>query len=142
MAHTNDHKSQDIFSTISTLGLLFAVAATSVVGMLRIVEHLRPRVGDIISFDPAKIVSREMGPWIEAMPVGTPDAASCILDVRRMPMSNGSLMIEATRPGKIFIYRVHWAGGPTSDAQTSCGVSANLLLSEVQITTLKMAASR
>jgi hypothetical protein len=142
MAHTNDNKSHDLFSTISTLGLLFAIAATSVVGMLRMVEHLRPGVGDIISFDPMKVVARDSEPRIEVKPDSTLEMGSCILDVYRMRTSNGSLLIEATRPGKIFIYRVHWAGGPTSDAPTSCGNSANLLLSEVQITTLKMAASR
>jgi hypothetical protein len=141
MAHTNHHKSRDLFGTISTLGLLFTIAATSVVSMLRIVEHLKPGVGDIIAFEPAKIVSNETEPQIEVRPAVTPNVSSCILDVRRMRRSNGSILIEATRPDPIFRYRVHWAGGPTSDAPTNCGESANLLLSEVQVTTLKMAAS-
>lgn len=142
MAHTNNHKSRDVFSKISVLSLLATVGAMSIVGMLRIVDHMRPGVGDIILFDPANIASQDMEPRLEVRPVDTSHVASCTLDVQRMQQSSGSLLIEATRPDPIFIYRVHWAGGPTSDARTSCGTSVNLLLSEVQFTTLKMAAAR
>jgi hypothetical protein len=140
MAHTNGHKSHDLFSTISTLGLLATIAAMSIVGMLKIVEHLRPAVGDIISFDPAKNVFHETESRIEVRPVSTSDVVSCVLDLRHMRQLKGSFIIEATRPDPVFIYRVHWAGGPTSGADASCGESADLLLSTVQITALKMAA--
>jgi hypothetical protein len=142
MAHTNDHNSNDLFSTLSTLSLLAAIVAMSIVGMLRIVEHLKPGVGDIISFDRARIVPHDTETRIEVRPVGASDLASCILDISRIQQSSGSFIIEAIGPDPIFIYHVHWAGGPTSSAQTNCGESANLLLSAVQITTLKMAASR
>lgn len=141
MAHTNGHKSQDLFSTISTLSLLATIAAMSIVGMLKIVEHLRPAVGDVILFDPAKTVFRETESRIEVRPDTTSDVVSCVLDLRRMRQMKGSFIIEAIRPDPIFIYRVHWAGGPTSSAGANCGESADLLLSAVQITALKMAAN-
>jgi hypothetical protein len=141
MARTNDHKSQDLFSTISTLGLLATIAAMSIVGMLKFVEHLRPAIGDIILFDPAKAVFRETESKIEVSPDTTSDLVSCVLDLRRMRQLKGSFIIEAIRPDPAFIYRVHWAGGPTSSANASCGESADLLLSAVQITALKMAAN-
>jgi hypothetical protein len=142
MAQTNDHKSHDVFGTISTLSLLIAIGVTSIVSMLRIVDHMRPSVGDIIEFDATKIVAQDSEPRLEVKPVDPSGVALCTLDVQRMRQSNGSLMIEAMRPDPIFNYRVHWAGGPTSEARSSCGISANLLLSEVQITRLKMAAGR
>jgi hypothetical protein len=138
MAQTNDHKSRDMSITLASLGLVAAIAAISVVSMLRMVEHFKPRVGDIIAFDASKKVSPESEPRIT---IGTPPIASCILDVRTMRKSNGSLIVEATGPDPALNYHVHWAGGPTSDAETSCGASASLSLSEVQITSLKIAAS-
>lgn len=140
MAQTNDHKSHDLLHALATLSVLATIITMSVVSMLRIVDHFRPRVGDILAFDSAKKVSPDSEPRITALATGSP-SGSCVLDVAIMRKSDGSLIIEATRPGPIYIYRVHWAGGPTSDALTSCGVAANLLLSEVQITSLKMAAT-
>jgi hypothetical protein len=57
-----------------------------------------------------------------------------------MRMSGGSLIIEAVGADSRFAYRVHWAGGPTSDARTSCGTSAEVMLSPEEIGVLKMAA--
>jgi hypothetical protein len=141
MAHTNDHKSHDLFTKISILSLVVTIAAMSILGMLRIVEQLRPGVGDAISFRPTQIVSHGMEPRIEVKSADKSGVASCVLDVRRMQQSTGSLIIEARRPDPILTYRVHWAGGPTSGARTNCGASAELLLSQVQFTTLKMAAT-
>jgi len=142
MAQSNDHKSRDLSTALAALGVIATIATMSVISMLRIVDHFRPKVGDIITFDPAKKASPDSDPRITVTAAGSPSTAWCILDASTMRKSDGSLIIEATRPGPIFIYRVHWAGGPTSDAQTSCGASVNLLLSEVQITSLKLAATR
>ncbi len=138
MAQTNDHKSHDPFVTMATLGIVATIAATSVLGMLRLVDHFRPRVGDIIAFDASKQVSSDPEPRIAVI---LPSAAPCILDVRTMRNSNGSVIIEATGSDPTVRYHVHWAGGPTSAPETSCGVSATLSLSEVQFTSLKLAAS-
>ena len=138
MAQTNDHKSHDLFVTLATLGVVATITATSFLGMLRLVDHFRPHVGDIIAFNASKKVSPDSEPRIAVI---LPSAASCILDVRTMRKSNGSLIIEATGSDPTVSYHVHWAGGPTSATETSCGVSANLSLSEVQITSLKIAAS-
>jgi hypothetical protein len=138
MAQTNDHKSNDPFVTMATLGVIAMIAATSVLGMLRLADRFRPQVGDIVTFNAGKKVSPDSEPRIAVI---LPSAASCILDVRTMRKSNGSLIIEATASDPTVSYHVHWAGGPTSATETSCGVSANLSLSEVQFISLKIAAS-
>jgi hypothetical protein len=138
MAQTNDHKSNDPFVTLATLSVVAMIAATSVLGMLRLVDHFRPRVGDIIAFDASKQVSSDPEPRIA---VSLPSATTCILDVHTMRKSNGSLIIEARGSDPTVRYHVHWAGGPTSAPDTNCGASANLSLSEVQFTSLKLAAS-
>ncbi len=98
MAQTNDHKSHDVFGTISTLSLLIAIGVTSIVSMLRIVDHMRPGVGDIIEFDATKIVAQDSEPRLEVKPADPSGVALCTLDVHHMRQSNGSLMIEARQP--------------------------------------------
>ncbi len=123
------------------LSLLAIIGAFSVVCMLRVVEHFRPRVGDIISFYPTKAISPETAAKIDVMPADSPSAKPCQLDVHAMRISGGSLIIEAVGTDSGFAFRVHWAGGPTSDARTNCGVSADLLLSQAEISALKLATS-
>jgi hypothetical protein len=141
MAQTNDDNSSDFSIALAKLSLLVIVAAMTLVGMLRLVDHFRPRVGDIITFDPGKIASSDMETRIDVMRDGIPSAIACLLDVRVMRMSGGSFIIEATRSDQRFAYRVHWAGGPTGDGLTNCGVSADLYLSQEELGVLKGAAS-
>lgn len=142
MAQTNDHKSSDLCFRVGILGVAAALGAMSIIGMMRFVDHFRPRIGDIIAFDPQKVASPSSEPRMTVSHAGMTPEVRCILDARTMRQSNGSLIIEAALPETTFGYRVHWAGGPTSGTAASCGSTANLLLSEAQITALKMAASR
>jgi hypothetical protein len=65
---------------------------------------------------------------------------TCILDVRMMQRSGGSLIIEAVQFKPDRRFRLHWAGGRTSDGQEDCGASVDLSLSSIQIGALVFAA--
>ncbi len=140
MAQTRDDKSSDLFIVLAKLCVLAIFATMSVVVVIRVVDHYRPRVGDIISFYPIKPVPPDTETRLDVAPAGTSMARPCILDVRSMRMSGGSLIIEAIRADSQFPYRVHWSGGPTSDVRTSCGTSAEVMLSPEEFAALKMAA--
>jgi hypothetical protein len=140
MAQIRDDKSSDLLIALARLCVLAIIAMMSVVVMLRVVDHFRPRVGDMISFYPIKPSPPDTETKLEVSPAESSSATPCTLDVRAMRMSGGSLIIEAMRADSRFPYRVHWAGGPTSDAQTSCGTSVEVMLSPEEIGVLKMAA--
>lgn len=142
MAQTRDDKSNELLIVLAKLSVLAIGATMSIVVMLRVVDHFRPRVGDIISFYPRKAVPPDNETSLDVTQAGAPPARSCVLNVRSMRMSGGSLIIEAEHAQPGFRYRVHWAGGSTSDALTNCGTSAELMLSQEEIGILKMAASR
>jgi hypothetical protein len=140
MAQIKHDKSSDLFIALARLSVVAIIATMSIVVMLRVVDHFRPQVGDIISFYPIKAAPPDTETKLEVTPAGTSPARPCLLDVRAMRMSGGSLIIEAVGADSRFAYRVHWAGGPTSDARTSCGTSAEVMLSPEEIGVLKMAA--
>ena len=154
MAQTTGDKSNDRYRALASLSVLAMIAAMLTVVISRLADHLRPRVGDIIAFDSRKVISPDIvilpdasdSPGtesaIEVTPAGIPSTGTCLLNPRTMRRSGGSLIIEVATTGSKFPYRVHWAGGPTSDARTSCGISADLLLSPSEIGALKMAASQ
>jgi len=52
-----------------------------------------------------------------------------MLNPGTMAKSRGSVVVEARRLSRPPVYRVHWAGGPTSRGATDCGTSADLVLS-------------
>ena len=127
-------------------GVLLGVAAIALAGMvgtiglLREVGELGPKVGDIVSFDPVRNLSRDMKALIAATPADERTEATCVLDARAIHATGGSLVIEAKELGKPRGYRVHWAGPRTSDGGKDCGMSAELLLGQDDIEILAMAA--
>ena len=127
-------------------GALLGIAAFALAGMvgtlslLREVGELGPKVGDIVAFDPLRQFSRDMKAQIAAMPADGGSGAACVLDVRAIHATGGSVVIEAKQPGTRTAYRVHWAGPRTSESATDCGSSAELLLGLDDIETLAMAA--
>jgi hypothetical protein len=140
MARTNDDKSFQLVTTAIYLGVVAIVAMVSVVGMAKIAEHFRPRVGDVIGFERTKPRSPDVEPTIEVVPAGGSPAGPCILDARVMRSSGGSFVIEAAHFHPDILYRVHWAGGSTSEAPMDCGGSVDLWLAPADIAGLKMAA--
>jgi hypothetical protein len=117
----------------------FLVAAV-IGGSQRLEDRLRPRTGDILSFNPAKGVVSDGQAMITAGLAGNTSVGSCILKPDVMQASGGSLVIEATHYEPSLGYQVHWAGARTSDNGADCGRAADLLLSPADLTALSLAA--
>jgi hypothetical protein len=109
------------------------------IGLVRQVGELGPKVGDIVSFDPAEAISREIRARVTAMPADGPGVA-CVLDVRAMHAAGGSVIIEAREPRTSFGYRVHWSGARSSNDGADCGSSSDLLMNMEDVELLAMAA--
>ena len=124
------------------LGIV-AVALAGMVGTIGLISQvgeLGPKVGDIVSFEPLDPISRDMRARLPAMPADGKPNVACVLDVRTMHASGGSVVIESREPGTGFNYRVHWAGPRSSNDGADCGASADLLLNLEDIEVLAMAA--
>jgi hypothetical protein len=132
------------FALCGTAAAAFLIVA--VIGAsLRLADQLRPRTGDILSFDLAKGAVSDNQTMITAGLVGNPPVASCVLKPHVMQTPGGSLVIEATQfesslSYQVLTYQVHWAGGHTSDNGADCGTSADLLLRPADLSTLSLAA--
>ena len=138
MTPTNHDKPPDLYLALANLGVVVIIMAMAIVGMLRLVDHFLPSVGDIVAFDHTKRASPGSEARITVRPAGAASAAACVLDVRTMWQGGGSLVIEAMRFRPSISYRVHWAGGPTSEGPTNCGSVAELLLDQSDLVTLKL----
>jgi hypothetical protein len=142
MTPTNDDKSNDLYDALVGMGLVGLILVVTIVSTLRLVDCLGPRIGDIITFNPAKKISPDGQASITVTPAGDLTAVPCVLDPRTMLASGGSLVIEATHPKPNPSYRVDWAGVHTSDGRTDCGAKAEFLLSQPDIVALMLAAGR
>jgi hypothetical protein len=109
------------------------------IGLLHQVAEFGPKVGDIVTFDPLDPMSRDMKAQVTASPINQP-GRTCLLDVRTMHAAGGSLVIEARMPQPQPGFRVHWAGGGSSDGSGNCGGSADLVIDQQDIEILAMAA--
>ncbi len=103
--------------------LLIAMAAMT--AELALLDHIQfgPPVGAILTF----------GPYYHPAPVWhltvlrDSDQRRCLLQPAVMATAPGSLIVEArSADGRSF--RVHWAGGPTSDRAHDCGNGADLTI--------------
>jgi hypothetical protein len=110
------------------------------IGLIHQVGELGPKVGDIVAFDPLDRMSRDMHARIAAIPAADSPGVACVLDVRAMHASGGSVIIEAHEPRAAFAYRVHWSGERSSNDGADCGGSADLLVNIEDVETLAMAA--
>ena len=136
----NDSKSSGFGSVLLGMSALALACMVGTIGLLHQVAEFGPKVGDIITFDPLDSMSRDMKAQITAVPTNARQGAICILDVRAMHATGGSVIIEARlsqpQPG----FRVHWAGASSSDGGDNCGTSADLLLERQDVEILAMAA--
>ncbi len=140
------HNSHDTKTGGSVLTVLLSVAAIALagmagtIGMVRAVGDLGPKLGDIVAFDPAETMSRDMKAQVPAIPVDGRPGASCVLDVQAMHTSGGSVVIESRPSPTGYGTRVHWAGARSAEGRTNCGSSADLMVSQDDIEVLAMAA--
>jgi hypothetical protein len=97
--------------------------------------HVGLRVGDILVFKPGTEIMGSLPATATFTGAGTKPADSpvvCTLDPLVMAHSGGSLVVETqslTKP----VYEVHWAGGQTASGGSSCGTSANLTISRIDL---------
>ena len=136
----NDSKSSGLSSILLGMAALVLAGAVGTIGLLQQVGQLGPKVGDIVAFDPAESISRDMKARIAATSTGNRPGAGCVLDVKAMHESGGSLVIESRLPQAERGFRVHWAGRRSSDDSTDCGASADLMLDQDDIEVLALAA--
>jgi hypothetical protein len=64
-----------------------------------------------------------------------PDRRHCVLKPAVMAAAHGSLVVEQRR-GDGRTFRIHWAGGPTSDGGADCGSAADLTVGLTAMQTL------
>jgi hypothetical protein len=108
-----------------------SVAAVSRIGTV----HFGPRVGDMLVFRPGH--SSGTSRAIEVTRAS--QSADCVLAPSVMREQGGSLVVEEKLPAS-WIYRVHWAGGPTSAGSEDCGPSADLVVAVEDLRFLAYAA--
>ncbi len=95
-----------------------------------------PRIGDIVTLPPGTEIPRALRFEIAArrkLGAGHDTWAACLLRAETMAQGGGSLVVEEHRPGGRPSYRVHWAGGPTSNGTEDCGRSADLEMSAADL---------
>ncbi len=141
MTPTNDHKSSDLYTVLAGMGVVCLVGIMLVANLYRLANELGPQLGELITFDPTRPASSDTHAGITALRLGDASAVPCVLDVRVMLASGGSLLIDATPFDPTRPVRAHWIGARTSDGATDCGTAADLLLSRSDIGALTFAAN-
>jgi len=136
----NASKSSGVGSILLGIVAVALAGMVGTVGLINQVGELGPKVGDIVTFDPLRAMSRDMRAQLPAIAAEGGPGVACVLDVRTMHTSGGSLIIEAREPRASFGYRVHWAGERSSSGGTDCGSSADLFVNPEDIDILAMAA--
>ncbi len=136
----NDSKSSGAGSVLLGIAAIALAGMVGTISLIHQVGELGPKVGDIISFEPNASSSRDMQTRVTAMPADDKRGAACVLDVRTMHATGGSLIIEAHEPSTSFAYRVHWAGPHSSSDSTDCGSAADLLVNLEDLEAMAMAA--
>ena len=97
--------------------------------------HVGLRVGDILVFKPTTNIIGDLpvtATRAEASFRQTGARVICTLDPSAMAKGGGSLVVETksfTKPA----YIVHWAGARTAEDGTSCGSSADLTMSRMDL---------
>jgi hypothetical protein len=117
--------------------LAAGIAAAALPELMRV----PPKVGDIVVFSPARPIG---DPGVRIV-VGRPGGTWCVLDLAVMGRTGGSLIVEAWLPRPVSGFRLHWAGAHTSDGITDCGSSADMIVADIDLTSLvtaNAAASR
>jgi hypothetical protein len=135
-------------------GLITLLSAAGLIALASRVQ-LGPQVGDIVAFAPPAAPSVASGgdptdtPPINPAEGVPPDltsrvtlakatGGSCSLDLEQIRQNGGSLLVEARRPDSALPYQAHWAG--LREGETDCGRSADLLISDSDISLLAITA--
>jgi hypothetical protein len=135
MRPTNDAMVRFLLPTVAGFGCtLFALGAMNAVAAMM---HKAPRIGDIVSFTPS--ADRPVEPGTRLI-VHRPDQFGCVLDLRVLRHSGGSLVVEGQATDAAGSFRVHWAGARTSADTANCGNNADLILERQELDILALGA--
>jgi hypothetical protein len=138
--HSHEGKASGIVSVLLGVAAVALAGMVGTVGLIRAVGELGPRVGDIVSFDPRDVMSRDLQARVSAIPAGNFPGVACVLDVQAMHAGGGSVIVESRQSLNGYGVHVHWAGAQSAQDGTNCGTSAELLLNPEDLETLAMAA--
>ena len=126
----------DSILTACTVVLLLA----SLGGLAALISslHVGLRVGDILVFKPGTEIvgglpATATFAGVETRPAGA--RVACTLDPSVMAHGGGSLVVETKSLVKP-VYTVHWSGAQTSGDGSSCGTSADLTISRMDLQSL------
>jgi hypothetical protein len=108
------------------LACFVATLLASTVAMISAVRTIEigPRVGDILVFRQGAGMPPDWGFTVTA--AATP-GATCTLQPAAMASQGGSVVVEQRFEAPLR-FKVHWAGGRTSDAGADCGSDAALVV--------------
>jgi hypothetical protein len=135
----NESKASGIGTVLLGVTAIALAGMVGTIGLIRQVETLGPKVGDIIAFDPQDPMSRDMKPHVMAVPANHVGIA-CELDVQAMHQAGGSVIIESRALETRGSIRIHWSGVRTATDGTNCGSSADLVVDQDDIEILALAA--
>jgi hypothetical protein len=135
MTPTNDTTARILFPVIAGLGCV--LLTMSAVNAIATMAHLRPHIGDIVSFTASDEQTVEE---YTRLTVHRPDQFGCVLDLSVLHRAGGSLMIESQVAAATSSFRVHWAGERTSADNANCGAQADLILDGQELDILALSA--
>jgi hypothetical protein len=135
MTPTNDIVARILFPAIAGLGC--ALLALSAVNTIAAMAHLRPHIGDIVSFTPSADQAIEDS---ARLIVHRPDKFGCVLDLGVLRHGGGSLVVESQVAETSNSFRVHWAGQRTSIDNANCGAQSDLILDGQELDILALSA--
>lgn len=104
-------------------------------------DEFRPKVGDIVVFQPG---SEDTDMWQMSIPASRTSTAHapmvCSLDPNVMATDGGSVVVEGRQDKPSLLYRIHWAGTRTTKDRGNCGSSADLMVTRTDLQHLANAA--
>jgi hypothetical protein len=143
--HREDHSNNtSLLTTWLPIVTAMAIMVTGCLSTILVLEmdEFQPKIGDIVVFKPG---SQDPDMWqmsIQAttLPTKTASATDCSLDPNVMATDGGSLVVEGRETEPSVLYRVHWAGGGTSEGSDSCGSTVDLAMARSDLQRLANAA--
>jgi hypothetical protein len=135
MTPKNDIRARILFPVIAGLGCV--LLALSAVNAIAAMAHLRPHIGDIVSFTSTPDLTGEDN---RRLIVHRTDQFGCVLDLSALRHTGGSLMVESQVEETDGSFRVHWAGQRTSTDNANCGAQADLILDGQELDILALSA--